>query len=497
LRLVAAVREPPTAGPAVGLSIIGHHLHLSRATFPLAAAVLLTTLDGGGFARRSQLILIVLAGIALLAVAVFEPAQLRTFGRSPMVWVLGALGGLALASAAWTIGPVADTLRQGLVILAYAAIALAAGAVVSTSGPLPVAVGLAGLAGVEALLGLGAAALHSLPDAERIGGSWRPGGSFQYPPALALLQVAALPVLLRGLAAPARTAGFAAFGTALAGAVLGCAESRLELVLAAAVIALALWRPIPPATRAETVAAAGVVLIAGLAGHLILGRRVPPSASGSAARLVVILGVCAALALAWVPLRTRIRDRVRLSATVAAVAGGAVVLCAVLAVVTTTGSEGSAHHTGLTHGRGRQWHAALDTWLDRPVAGAGAGAYYQASLQHQGESPSLFAHNLPLELAAELGIGGLMLGLGLYAAAAVAMIRARGTKALWLFGPAVAAFLIANLVDWPWHLAGLGAIWATAVGALIAGQGRSAHGLSRDHALAVGGIDQRRRDAAR
>jgi hypothetical protein len=30
------------------------------------------------------------------------------------------------------------------------------------------------------------------------------------------------------------------------------------------------------------------------------------------------------------------------------------------------------------------------------------------------------------------------------------------------------AFLVANLVDWPWHVAGMGAIWSTAAAALIA-----------------------------
>ncbi len=83
---------------------------------------------------------------------------------------------------------------------------------------------------------------------------------------------------------------------------------------------------------------------------------------------------------------------------------------AVIGIVTVSGSGGSPSRGGLAHGRTQEWKAAVQTWLDRPLAGAGSGAYYQASLVHQGSSPSLYAHDLPLELAAELGVGGLLLG---------------------------------------------------------------------------------------
>jgi hypothetical protein len=46
--------------------------------------------------------------------------------------------------------------------------------------------------------------------------------------------------------------------------------------------------------------------------------------------------------------------------------------------------------------------------------------------------------------------------------------RIRNDPRAWLVAPAVAAFLLANLVDWPWHLAGLGAVWAAALGACVA-----------------------------
>lgn len=45
--------------------------------------------------------------------------------------------------------------------------------------------------------------------------------------------------------------------------------------------------------------------------------------------------------------------------------------------------------------------------------------------------------------------------------------------AAWLLAPAVAAFPLANLLDWPWALTGTGVLWAVAVGGLLAGPARS------------------------
>ena len=67
-------------------------------------------------------------------------------------------------------------------------------------------------------------------------------------------------------------------------------------------------------------------------------------------------------------------------------------------------------------------------------------------------------------------MGGLVLALALYAASGRALWRARRRDgpAFWLLGPPAAAFLAANLVDWPWHFAGSGAVWAAALGAILA-----------------------------
>ena len=115
------------------------------------------------------------------------------------------------------------------------------------------------------------------------------------------------------------------------------------------------------------------------------------------------------------------------------------------------------------------WAAGLDAAARRPFAGSAAGTFLQSTILDQpGHGrQTRFAHDLPLELWVELGALGLVLGLGLYAASARALWRARGTPALWLAGgPAVGAFLISNTLDWTWHLAGVGALFALALGAL-------------------------------
>ena len=127
---------------------------------------------------------------------------------------------------------------------------------------------------------------------------------------------------------------------------------------------------------------------------------------------------------------------------------------------------GDGPESGFLHGREDTWEAAVDTFLDRPLHGAGADAFLAGSARHQDGAAIAFAHNMPLELAAELGLLGLLLAASVYVSTASLVWRRRSVRAGWLFGPAALAFPLANLLDWPWHLAGLGAIWAMACGAL-------------------------------
>jgi O-antigen ligase len=130
----------------------------------------------------------------------------------------------------------------------------------------------------------------------------------------------------------------------------------------------------------------------------------------------------------------------------------------------------------LLHGRLRIWGEAIETFADRPLYGGGADSYLFASSEHQGPRAVYYAHDLPLEFAAELGIAGLLLALALYWTAGRALWRSRAGPGAWLLLPAAIAFLAANLVDWPWHLPGLGAVWALALGATLGASSATQNG---------------------
>ena len=329
------------------------------------------------------------------ALAVDRPASTRAL-RDPLALALALLAILGALSALWALGPPERTLRWAAVTAGWLGV-FVAGAVAARRprGALALAVGLAATAAVCAAAGLAAAVLHEYPYALEIGGDWRPAGPLEYPPALALLVVCALPAfveLARAHAIAARGAGAA--GLALGAAVLVLAQSRVGLALGAAVGALAIHRT----TR----------------------------------RTALALG------------------------------GAALALAAGLAAF----GPGDGPLSGFLHGREDTWRAGVETFLDRPLQGAGADAFLAGSAPHQDGASILFAHSLPLELAAELGVLGLLLALALYAAAGRLAWAGRTTRAGWIFGPCVVAFPLANLVDWPWHLAGSGAVWAAGCGAL-------------------------------
>ena len=137
---------------------------------------------------------------------------------------------------------------------------------------------------------------------------------------------------------------------------------------------------------------------------------------------------------------------------------------------TTTGQIPHPGNGGFSHGRLHLWSAAVHVAEQRPVYRFGADSFLAATFTEQDrfQPPIRYAHDLPLELAVELGIPGFVLALALYGASADVLRRQGSTIRVWLLGPAVAAFLVANLIDWSWHLAGSGAIWAAAVGGTVA-----------------------------
>jgi O-antigen ligase len=230
----------------------------------------------------------------------------------------------------------------------------------------------------------------------------------------------------------------------------------------------------------EGLGAVSLLTGVGVVAHLGLARYAAPRGhAGSGQGFAILIGLVVGSAVGWLLVRPRLartrppswfgRGRWRAAASAAVVAAALIV--ALVGDGTSANAparRGVEPSGGLTHGRTHEWRAAVETWLDRPLAGSGSDAYEKASAEHQGNSPTLYAHDLPLESAAEVGVFGLALVLALYVMTARALVRTDSTVARWLLGPAVAAFLLANLVDWPWHLPGMSAMWAVAVGGLVA-----------------------------
>ena len=141
---------------------------------------------------------------------------------------------------------------------------------------------------------------------------------------------------------------------------------------------------------------------------------------------------------------------------------------ALLLAGTGTGEgEGRQGVQGADHGRLALWEDSLPAIGEAPLVGHGAASYLDVTREDQ-DDPTLFAHSLPVEAGVELGLPGAALAIALLLSCGAVCLRRRGTGGVWIFGPAVIAFAVFGLTDWIWHLAGVGAIWAVLLGALLA-----------------------------
>jgi O-antigen ligase len=429
---------------------------------PLLAAVAVAVTWRGGYTDDARGVVAALAGLAALAAVAGAPEAAGRAARHPIVLALAALALLTALTAAWTSGAPGDAARDGAAILALCAMVVAAASV-----PAPWAhAGVLLVAAVgSAISGLAATIATSEPLALDLCGSWRPSGPFEYPPALALVCAGAVPVALwaaterrRALAVPGALVAWLLVITV----ALTANRTGIGLCALAAIGCVALaprGRPVGPVALATIVAGAATALIL----HGDLAR------AGDGARLAALLPTALVVAAA---LRAggagRSATRARWTAAV-----GVAALLATAAVV--LGDRGSPCGADPSHGRVGLWRAALDTATQRPVEGFGAGTFLAATRERQLDErpvPTRFAHDLALQEWVEVGLGGLLAVLAWYAAVASTLVRElappRPNGSAWLLAPAVAAFPLANLLDWPWALIGTGALWAVALGGLLA-----------------------------
>lgn len=440
-------------------------------------------LDHGGFSTTAR---VLFAGLSALAAAAAVWAGGRPAARAalhPFAAVLIVLAGLGALSSIWTAGLPESALEWALLPAGYgllAAAVIAAAAADSRPVIATVLATICGCAFVSGVVGLIGAATFSEPRAFLLNDVWRPAGTLEYPPALVLLEVCALAPLLRalcgeGVRARIKLAAAAALGTA--GAVLGLSNSRLGLAMALVVLAgcvvaapSALGAP-----RLRVLRGVALVVLAGVVARVALGGVVRAGSGSEDWRVGIVIAICVLSPLVWTMLNRPVE---RASRTSFAFGAGALLAAVCVAISLAPGASErapvagkfQAHsvHRDALHGRGQIWSAGLDAFARRPLQGYGAGAFLTATADLQHPVITAYGHDLPLEFGVELGVAGALLGLALYVLVARAWWRARATPQAWLLVLPALVFLTANLVDWPWHIAGIGAVWAAATGALIA-----------------------------
>jgi O-antigen ligase len=138
--------------------------------------------------------------------------------------------------------------------------------------------------------------------------------------------------------------------------------------------------------------------------------------------------------------------------------------------------------------RSELWHVAWDDYRDHPLLGSGPGTYEQYWNQHRPIQHKVRdAHNLYLEVLAELGPVGLFLLLLALGAPLAAGALARGHPLAPLALAAYAAFLVHASVDWDWEMAAVTiAALACAAALLAAADQRDAPPLLSPRVRAAG-----------
>jgi O-antigen ligase len=116
---------------------------------------------------------------------------------------------------------------------------------------------------------------------------------------------------------------------------------------------------------------------------------------------------------------------------------------------------GATRLTSVTSNRYEYWRVALREFRDAPLIGTGAGGFRAAWLQQRPIRETVRdTHSLEFEVAAELGLVGLLAFAVMCGGAAVAARRALGRHRALAAGP-VAALVVWAMhasIDWDWEM---------------------------------------------
>ncbi|HYF24924.1 MAG TPA: O-antigen ligase family protein [Baekduia sp.] len=162
----------------------------------------------------------------------------------------------------------------------------------------------------------------------------------------------------------------------------------------------------------------------------------------------------------------------------------------------TTPANDPSRLTAVGSVRARYWDQAIKIFRDEPVLGAGAGGYPTARRRfREDELVVRHAHGRGVEVAAELGVLGIVTSILFLTVLALAVARATSLRRRWRAAPftperigllaltaVVATFLVHALVDWTWSIPGT-AVPALLAAGWLAGRGRGDEPPAVPHGL--------------
>jgi hypothetical protein len=465
-----------------------------RRAVPSAAAAYLLIVPtvlafySGGYYSEPRLLAGIVVWALVLALAVIGPAPLprRTPGRV-------ALGGLVLmavwsaVSIAWAPlgGPAIENVQR--LVLYVGALTLAIGALRATAAMRAVEPLLA--AGATMVIGYGLAG-RLLPDLVHLARSSSAGGRLEQPITYwnAEGALAAIGLVLCARLAGDRTRAPAVRALAAAAVAplgAGVYVSYSRGAIAATVLGLVILVAAAPTSgqlRAALLALATAVTAALAAAPFPGVASLEGSHHGRDGAIVLALLVLLAAAAALITARRAPRDEPlgwgRGPAAVAAVALAAAVIGLVAAglgerpsAAELAAGASAGRLTTASSNRYEYWRVGVRAFADHPLQGLGTAGFRVAWLK---ERPIAEAakdvHSLELEMAAELGLVGLLafaLMVGGVAAAARRTLRAHPAVAAGWVAAAVVWLLHAS-IDWDWQLPAVSLPAVILAGALIA-----------------------------
>jgi hypothetical protein len=432
-----------------------------------AGLVLLTALaagllqQGAYFAPDQWTVGLFVAAALLVALAA-RPLSRADLCLPPVPFMFGLAGWALLVASA--LGSPTDGLGPALLVIGIVAVVIVCRRVTGANREILV-IGIVTTALVVAAVGWLGVVFRISPWGWEAQGVWRASSTLTYPNAMAavLVPVALLVVGLLTERARSLSLGLAATGLLIgAGATL----SRAGLfALAAGAVMLAALLGVRTVLKVAVWPAVGAVVALGA---LVPSMPAASAASPELATIGLLVGLAIGAGLPFLAPRAAVGvvSGVGLSGALALIALGpghfAEAADKVANVRLTLASADRLHGV----------RAALRTFADHPFTGAGPG---RAELQWTGadgvRGTLRYAHNEYAQLAAELGLVGVVL----LAAVLVGLAgllwqahRACGSRALWAGVVAgTSAFAVHSGLDFIWHIPAIPLLAAAMVGLVI------------------------------